>query len=518
MKKKLTSEIMYLGKYISTSGYCSRRHAVDLVKQGKVHVNNRPQIDPSYVVKPKDVVTVHGNLIQPAKKVYVLYNKPKDVICTLQDPEGRTTIADVFASEFQERLYPIGRLDRATTGLIIMTNDGDLAQKLSHPSYEIPKVYQITTEQTLKPYDVQQLINGVELEDGLMFVDEISFPTIKRTISQVVIHSGKNRIVRRLYEALNHTVKKLDRIMFAGLTKQKLALGAWRHLEQHEVQELLAIKPIKEYTKADHDDFDEDAPVRSSKPKAPKAATPKKAHSSIPKGFPEYADVAEDSKIIGYQSKTGKVHVGGRRAQQRASMKRQEQQADQEDAQRTSGRPTAGARSYAKSSSSSYHRKPAYHRPEGPTRYQEQDFDDYDDRNDAAPQPRSRRSSTGFDSRPADERPTRRSSTARAPRSDDRSWQHDDRPRRNERNDDRSSENFERPRRTSRSEDEGSRPASRRSTSFKPRTTRDRDERPAKRNERSESRTGSKAPKRSGRPVSSARNSATNRWKKKKSE
>lgn len=233
-----TNSEITLNKYIAHAGYCSRRVATDLIKNGKVRINGIQVKTPFTIVKATDLVTVENNPITPEKKVYILLNKPKNVICTVSDENNRKTITDLFAGVFKERLYPIGRLDRSTTGLIIMTNDGDLTQRLAHPKYEVPKMYQVTSEISIPKSLLETLVTGVPLEDGFMKVDEASYPTSSKKIVNVTIHSGKNHIVRRLFEELGHPDIKLDRFSYAGLTKEKLRTGEWRHLTTQEVADL----------------------------------------------------------------------------------------------------------------------------------------------------------------------------------------------------------------------------------------------------------------------------------------
>lgn len=227
-----------LNKYIAHAGYCSRRAATDFIKNGKVRINGIVVKTPFTIVKKTDLITVENNPIIPEKKIYILLNKPKNVICTVSDENNRKTVTDLFAGVFKERLYPIGRLDRSTTGLIIMTNDGDLTQRLAHPKYEIPKTYQVTSDESIAKSLLDTLVTGVPLEDGFMKVDEASYPTSSKKIVNVTIHSGKNHIVRRLFEELGHPDIKLDRFLYAGLTKDKLRTGEWRHLTAQEVETL----------------------------------------------------------------------------------------------------------------------------------------------------------------------------------------------------------------------------------------------------------------------------------------
>lgn len=229
-----------LSKYIAQAGYCSRRLATELIKQGKVTINGIKVTTPFTPVQPGDMVMVEKNPINPAKKIYLLFNKPKNLVCTLADDKKRKTVSDVFVEHFQERLYPIGRLDRATTGLLIMTNDGQLAQQLSHPKYEVVKTYQVSSKTLITKKTVDALLEGIELEDGFMKVNEAYYPTSSKKLVTVSITSGKNRIIRRLFEHLGYEDIKLDRSDYAGLTKKNLRTGQWRHLTEQEVAQLYA--------------------------------------------------------------------------------------------------------------------------------------------------------------------------------------------------------------------------------------------------------------------------------------
>ncbi len=225
---------MTLNKYIAHSGQCSRRDAAEMVKQGKVKVNGELALDPGYRVQPFDIVTIAGKKLTPQKgRIYILLNKPKGYITTTEDPEGRRTIMDLV-DDTGSRLFPVGRLDRNTTGLILLTNDGDLAQKLSHPSYEIKKVYQVTLNKPLTKAHFDQIVDGLTLEDGEVHVDALAYLDEKNELG-LEIHNGRNRIVRRIFESLGYEVEKLDRVMYAGLTKKNLPRGHWRQLEEKEV-------------------------------------------------------------------------------------------------------------------------------------------------------------------------------------------------------------------------------------------------------------------------------------------
>ncbi len=226
-----------LNKYLSTAGVCSRREADKLISAGAVTVNGEVITTMGFMVKPTDVVMYAGQQLQQEKKRYVLLNKPKGFITTMDDPEGRHTVMELVQGQYKERICPVGRLDRNTTGLLLFTNDGDLSKKLTHPSTGIYKIYHVELDKPLTAQDVQQLRDGMELEDGYIKVDDIQYVgdgSDKRIVG-VAIHSGRNRIVRRLFDALGYEVMKLDRVVFAGLTKKDLPRGRHRDLTEKEV-------------------------------------------------------------------------------------------------------------------------------------------------------------------------------------------------------------------------------------------------------------------------------------------
>jgi len=238
MKKTDTAGLVTLNTYLAHAGVCSRRKAVELIQSGIVRVNQKVVREPAYRVQPGDVVEVSGKVLEAEELVYVLLNKPKDYVTTLSDERGRKTVMELIGDAAQERLYPIGRLDRATTGLLLFTNDGAFAQKLSHPRYEVEKIYTVMLEQNLSSTDMQAIMDGIELEDGKVQVDDIAYTGTTKKEVTVIIHSGKYRVVRRIFEHLGYDVKKLDRVGYAGLTKKKLRLGAWRYLTKSEVAKL----------------------------------------------------------------------------------------------------------------------------------------------------------------------------------------------------------------------------------------------------------------------------------------
>jgi 23S rRNA pseudouridine2605 synthase len=225
-----------LNRYLSISGICSRRQADQYITEGLVSVNGVPVTELGVKVKLGDVVKFNGETIKAEKKVYLLLNKPKDYITSAKDTQGRKTVYDLIHGACPERVFPVGRLDRNSMGVILMTNDGELAAKLSHPKYLKKKIYHVHLDKNLKPSDMEQIQNGIELEDGLIKADEISYsnPPKKDEVG-IEIHSGKNRIVRRIFEHLGYNVLKLDRVLFAGLTKKNLPRGKWRFLSEKEV-------------------------------------------------------------------------------------------------------------------------------------------------------------------------------------------------------------------------------------------------------------------------------------------
>jgi len=234
------SGLIRLNRYISNAGICSRRKADELISAGVVSVNGVVISELGHKVDPqKDEIRYNGELLKREKMVYVLLNKPKDYITTTEDPHERRTVMHLVEKASKERIYPIGRLDRNTTGLLLMTNDGDLADKLSHPKNSISKLYQVELNKSLTQGDLNKIGFGIELEDGLIKPDSISYVAggSKREIG-IQIHSGKNRIVRRIFESLGYEVVKLDRVVYANLTKKDLPRGRWRYLDESEIIQL----------------------------------------------------------------------------------------------------------------------------------------------------------------------------------------------------------------------------------------------------------------------------------------
>ncbi len=230
-----------LNRFIAMSGVCSRREADELIKAGKVKVNGEVVTEMGVTVSPDASVEYDGKMLKAEKKVYVLLNKPKDTVTTTDDPEGRRTVMDIVAGASPERIYPVGRLDRNTTGILLLTNDGDMAEKLMHPRYEVRKIYHVFLDKNISEPDLEALVNGVELEDGPANADEVSYvdPRDRKQVG-IVIHSGRNRIVRRMFESLGYNVERLDRVLYGGLTKLNVPRGHWRYLTDEEVNRLKA--------------------------------------------------------------------------------------------------------------------------------------------------------------------------------------------------------------------------------------------------------------------------------------
>ncbi len=256
---------MPLNKYLAHCGLASRRKAVEYIERGCVTVNGEVRQEPYYRLQEGDVVHCEGQLMQiQERKVYVLLNKPKGVITTTADERGRPTVLDIVDPHFPERIYPVGRLDRDTTGLLLLTNDGELAAKLMHPSSQIQKQYRVGLDRPLTSADFERIVQGVDLEDGPLRVNWIRYSVEqpKKDVVELEITEGRNRVVRRLFETLGYRVRKLDRFYFAGLTKKGLSRGAFRELTQREVIMLkhfvghpsTARKPIEGETFATNED------------------------------------------------------------------------------------------------------------------------------------------------------------------------------------------------------------------------------------------------------------------------
>lgn len=232
--------LIRLNRFIANAGICSRRKADELIAAGVVSVNGEPVTELGFKVDPaKDSVRYNGESLKREKNVYVLLNKPKDYITTTEDPQERKTVMNLVEKASRERIYPVGRLDRNTTGLLLMTNDGDLAEKLSHPRNNITKLYQVELNKSLSQGDMNKILFGIELEDGVIKPDAVSYVAggSKKEVG-IQIHSGKNRVVRRIFESLGYEVVKLDRVVYSNLTKKDLPRGRWRYLEEKEIIQL----------------------------------------------------------------------------------------------------------------------------------------------------------------------------------------------------------------------------------------------------------------------------------------
>jgi 23S rRNA pseudouridine2605 synthase len=234
--------LIRLNRYLAQAGVGSRREADELITTGAVTVNGKVVTELGTKVKPEDIVHFGGQKLNIEQKRYVLLNKPKDTITTTDDPRDRHTVMSLIAKACSERLYPVGRLDRTTTGVLLLTNDGDLAKKLTHPSHGAEKLYHATLDRSLTVEELHKLTEGVHLEDGPAHADEVSFVGASKREVGLKIHMGRNRVVRRMFEALGAEVVKLDRVMFAGLTKKELQRGHWRHLSEKEVTWLKQMK------------------------------------------------------------------------------------------------------------------------------------------------------------------------------------------------------------------------------------------------------------------------------------
>lgn len=233
-----------LNKFISNAGICSRREADDLIKAGAVTVNGKVVTEMGHKIKRTDLVNYGGQGLKPEKQIYILLNKPKDYITTSEDPQERRTVLELIRGACKERVYPVGRLDRNTTGLLLLTNDGELTDKITHPSFKQKKIYHVELDKPVKKEHLKAIEEGIELEDGIIKVDEIKYveDTESKKEIGITLHSGRNRIVRRIFEHFEYKVKKLDRVYFAGLTKKDLGRGRWRFLTPMEINMLKMVQ------------------------------------------------------------------------------------------------------------------------------------------------------------------------------------------------------------------------------------------------------------------------------------
>jgi len=232
-----------LNKYIANSGVCSRREADTYIEHGSVEVNGNLVTEMGYKVQPDDLVRFDGTSITPEQKKYILLNKPKNYITTMDDDRGRKTVMDLVSNASKERIYPVGRLDRNTTGLLLFTNDGELAKKLTHPKHDVRKLYHASLDKKLELKDLEKLRGEVIIEGKKVFIDAVSYVDGQpKSEVGIEIHSGRNRIVRKIFEHLGYKVSKLDRVIFAELTKKNLPRGRWRELTNQEVSNLQMLK------------------------------------------------------------------------------------------------------------------------------------------------------------------------------------------------------------------------------------------------------------------------------------
>jgi 23S rRNA pseudouridine2605 synthase len=232
-------EKIRLNKYIANSGICSRREADSLIEKGYITVNGEKVTELGTKVNPGDDVRYKNKKLHHEKPVYILLNKPKDVVTTVSDEENRRTVIDLVKNACPERVYPVGRLDRNTTGVLLLTNDGELAKRLTHPSYKKKKIYHVVLDKPLLKRHLTEIAEGIDLEDGRVSADAISYADESdKTQVGIEIHTGQNRVVRRIFESLGYKVKKLDRVYFAGLTKKNVQRGKWRFLSKKEINKL----------------------------------------------------------------------------------------------------------------------------------------------------------------------------------------------------------------------------------------------------------------------------------------
>ena len=230
-----TPPAVRLNKFIANAGICSRREADQLIESGEISINGITVTQLGTKVLPADIVKFNNEVIRGEKPVYLLLNKPKGYITTVHDPEERKTVMELIRGACRERVYPVGRLDRNTTGLLLFTNDGDLAKRLTHPSYEIKKIYEVGLDRPVHPEDVATIRKGITLEDGFIKADDIAVVSPDKQSLGIEIHSGRNRVVRRVFEQLGYKVTKLDRVSYASLTKRNLPRGTWRYLTTAEI-------------------------------------------------------------------------------------------------------------------------------------------------------------------------------------------------------------------------------------------------------------------------------------------
>jgi len=225
-----------LNRFISNSGLCSRRDADEHIKKGLISVNGKIITDMATKVSPKDDVRYKNKKLVAEKKVYILMNKPKDYVTTVEDPHAERTVLDLLDPKLKERVYPVGRLDKATTGVLLLTNDGDLTGKLTHPRYKRRKIYHVFLDKAVAKTDLVKLAEGIDLDGNIIVADAVSYADAEdKSQIGIELHSGQNRVVRRMFEKLGYNIKKLDRVYFAGLTKKNVPRGKWRFLSEKEI-------------------------------------------------------------------------------------------------------------------------------------------------------------------------------------------------------------------------------------------------------------------------------------------
>ena len=237
-RKALEEEGIRLNKFIANSGVCSRREADEYITAGLISVNGQIITELGTKIQSSDDVRFNGERLKGEEKVYILMNKPKDFVTTVTDPNAEKTVMDLIAGKCSQRVFPVGRLDKATTGVLLLTNDGEIAEKLSHPSNLQKKIYHVFLDKNLSGSDFKQLMDGIVLEDGMVQADALSYIEEDKSQIGLEIHSGRNRVVRRMFEQLGYRVKKLDRVFYAGLTKKNLRRGQWRFLTEQEISML----------------------------------------------------------------------------------------------------------------------------------------------------------------------------------------------------------------------------------------------------------------------------------------
>lgn len=309
---KETANRMPLNKFLAHCGICSRRDAVTLISEGKIKINGKVATEPGYKVMPADEVVYNNKKVFLTKNlVYILLNKPKDYITTTDDPQGRKTVLELIKKATDERVYPIGRLDRNTSGVLLLTNDGDLTQKLSHPSYEIKKIYEAKLDKPLTRADFDKIITGLVLEDGPVHVDSLAYADSKdKSIIGIEIHSGRNRIVRRIFEHLGYDVKGLDRVMYAGLTKKNVERSKWRYLSEKEIR---LLKYLNASRKRNHSETDLSAPSGKApavkKDKALPKITDKEIEAAIGESVPAGKKTVREREPKTIQPRKFKTHA-----------------------------------------------------------------------------------------------------------------------------------------------------------------------------------------------------------------